>query len=46
MIDALAKVVDIMVRARLEEKIEEDGVLANTQLGFRKGYSTVEVVRD
>ena len=45
LLDTMGKLLEFMLRERLEKEIEEKGNLSNDQYGFRKGRSTVHAVQ-
>lgn len=42
LLDCAGKLLEYMIKARLEQELEEKGGLSETQFGFRKGKSTVD----
>lgn len=42
----MSKILEKLISVKLNKEIEVKGGLAGTQLGFRKGYSTVSVMKE
>jgi hypothetical protein len=46
LIDALGKVLEHLIKARLQKEVEERGGLSDNQFGFRQGLSTMDAVEE
>jgi hypothetical protein len=46
LIDALGKVLEHLIKARLQKEVDERGGLSDNQFGFRQGLSTMDAVEE